>query len=565
MSTVSLGLGDRVTPYPDGAVDAYRQAGMWGTRTIPQELRRTAGLHPDRPAVVALDGRMTYRELDHATDRVAAGLHALGLEPGDRALFQLGNGLGTVLAWYGALKAGLIPVCTLLQHRRREIDAIAELSEARAHFVQADSPNFDLVAFARDVASRRPSLGTVLSVGTPRDDAGAIRIEELGAGIGDATARIVVDAIQATIDPDEVAVFQLSGGTTSVPKIIPRLHAEYWYNARAYAEFWEWGPDHRPIHLIPLIHNAGITCGLHAAHAVGARIVLGTPEPAGAAVLFEEEEVTDAILNLTLATIVLENERLRAAAVATLRRLVYSGSKLPDHVLGAFETERTRIVQLFGMGEGLFMVTPTAASGEMRHHTVGVPLSALDEVRVLDPGSEDEVALGEEGELCCRGPYTVRGYYAAPERNREAFTRDGFYRTGDLARAREIDGVVCYAIEGRVKDVISRGGEKVNAEEVELLLLEHPAVVAAAVVAMPDPRLGERACAYVVAAGGGPPGLEDLKLFLEQRGLAKYKWPERVEPIAALPLTNIGKIDKQALREDITARVVAEAASATEN
>jgi 2,3-dihydroxybenzoate-AMP ligase len=556
VASVRVNWGEAYVPYPDATSRAYREAGLWGTRTIAQELRAAAAQHPQRPAVRALDGRLTYAELDRRTDRVAAGLHARGVAPGDRVLFQVGNGLGTVLAWYGALKAGLIPVCTLAQHRRHEIDAIARLTEARAHVVQADLPTFDLVAFGREVARDCPSLELLVTVGGAGDEPA---IEALGEDVGDAEARVLVDAIQATIDPDEIAVFQLSGGTTSTPKIIPRLHAEYWYNARAYAQFWGWGPQARPAHVIPVIHNAGITCALHAAHAVGACLIVGPPDAEALAPVFEEERATDVILNLTLATMVIGHRRLHAAVRASVERIVFSGSKLPQHVIDAFESEPTRIVQLFGMGEGLFLVTPADATHEIRHTSVGVPLSPLDEVRILDPAGEDELPLGAEGELCCRGPYTIRGYYAAAERNRDAFTSDGFYRTGDLAIAAEIDGSICYLIEGRLKDVIARGGEKVNAEEIELVLADHPAVAAVAVVAMPDPRLGERACAYVVAADGAEHlTLPAITAYLDARGVAKFKWPERIEAIDALPTTNIGKIDKQALREDIASRLLAE-------
>ncbi len=155
--------------------------------------------------------------------------------------------------------------------------------------------------------------------------------------------------------------------------------------------------------------------------------------------------------------------------------------------------------QLFGMGEGLFVMSRLDDPREARLRTVGTPLSELDEVRILLPGTEVEAPYGEVGELCCRGPYTIPGYYAAGERNALAFTPDGFYRTGDLARWETYNGRAHLLIEGRIKDVINRGGEKINAEEIELLLLRHPDIRQAAVVAMPDARLGERSCAYVVA------------------------------------------------------------------
>jgi len=179
-----------------------------------------------------------------------------------------------------------------------------------------------------------------------------------------------------------------------------------------------------------------------------------------------------------------------------------------------------------------------------------------DRLRDLPWRSQVEVAEGETGELAARGPYTIRGYLAAPDRDRDAFTAEGFYRSGDLVRARRYEGTLSYSIEGRVKDLIDRGGEKINAEEVELLVAGHPAVAEIALVAMPDPRLGERGCAYVVPRDPqDPPTLADICAYLEAEGLAKYKWPERLELIDALPRTQVGKVSKVTLRADIGAKL----------
>jgi non-ribosomal peptide synthetase component E (peptide arylation enzyme) len=175
-------------------------------------------------------------------------------------------------------------------------------------------------------------------------------------------------------------------------------------------------------------------------------------------------------------------------------------------------------------------------------------------VRVLEPGGEDEVPDGEVGELCCRGPYTLRGYFDAPGHNATAFTTDGFYRTGDLASVTVLDGERYFSIEGRIKDIINRGGEKINAEEVESLLLRHPRITAAAVVAMPDPRLGERTCAYVVVAGE-PLVLEEVQRHFAEQQVAKFKWPERLEHLPDLPRTFVGKLDKKRLQADIATKL----------
>jgi non-ribosomal peptide synthetase component E (peptide arylation enzyme) len=202
------------------------------------------------------------------------------------------------------------------------------------------------------------------------------------------------------------------------------------------------------------------------------------------------------------------------------------------------------------------MVPPLDDPAESRRLTVGHPISPLDEVRILEFGGETPVGAGESGELCARGPYTLRGYLSAPERNAEAFTSDGFYRTGDLVSAREIDGRVRYVFEGRAKDLVMRGGEKINSAEIEGLALQMPGVRYAGLIPIPDARLGERACLCVeLEPGATPIGLDALRSFFEQHGVAKFKWPERIEHFAELPRTAVGKIDKRRLRGSVTTTV----------
>ena len=354
---------------------------------------------------------------------------------------------------------------------------------------------------------------------------------------------------------DALAVLQLSGGTTSIPKLIPRLHAEYWYNARAYAEAIGLGPDGGVAHLMPVVHNAGIVCGLHAAHAVGACFAVCPYEASALRELAGRQTITHMLLPPALAKLIQGEPGLREA-LGGLRAAVWVLGQLETDVLDIFERDGCRVLQMFGMGEGLCMATPPSAPAALRHSTVGTPISPYDEVRVLEPGTEKPVALGERGELCCRGPYTIRGYFRAPDRNAQAFTSDGFYRTGDLVSEVRHGASRYFRLEDRIKDLINRGGEKINAAEIEELLVEHPAVARAALVAMPDPRLGERPCAYVVLRpGASPPELYDLCAHLNGRGVAKYKWPERMEVRERLPLTNIDKVDKAALRADIATRV----------
>ncbi|MFI7061354.1 (2,3-dihydroxybenzoyl)adenylate synthase [Kribbella sp. NPDC050124] len=531
-----------VPPFRTELAERYRAAGLWGSRSIAREFTAVAQRFPDAVAVVAEQGSLTYAELDQRTDRIGAGLLELGLRPGDRVIFQVTNRLETVVAWYACFKAALVPVAALTAHRAHEIGEISQQCSAAAHLVEAGLP-FDLVAFAREIAAGHPTLRHLITIGADEPLPGA----ELSAE----TIRARIDEAQRSVGPDDLAALQLSGGTTGVPKLIPRRHAEYWYNAAMYARRLGWTTDTNVGHLIPIIHNAGITCAVHAAHSCGATLVLGTPDAAASAALLSRAGVDAALIGHGHFGALRQPGFLDG--LPALRQVVLSGTKVPEALFDELERRGIWSGQLFGMGEGLFVMSRLDDPREARLRTVGTALSEYDEVRILIPGTETEAPYGEIGELCCRGPYTIPGYYAAAERNAIAFTSDGFYRTGDLARWETYDGVPQLLIEGRIKDVINRGGEKINAEEVELLLLRHAGISQAAVVAMPDDRLGERSCAYVVA--GPDVDLPAVQRHLAALGVAKFKWPERVEQLDDLPRTNVGKIDKAALRTRVAAAV----------
>jgi non-ribosomal peptide synthetase component E (peptide arylation enzyme) len=454
-------------------------------------------------------------------------------------------------------------VATLAQHRSHEIFEIARQCEPAAHVVEADFRGQDLLALAGDTARQQPSLRVVLTVGTAEPPPGAVAVETMATAgpADDDAARAAVQEIQRNIGPDDLACLQLSGGTSSTPKLIPRLHAEYWLNARLYAEGMQLDCSGCVPHLLPVVHNAGIVCGLHAAHSVGACFAVCAPSGVELKSLALTGKLTHVMMPPPVAQMILADPELREA-VRTLRVIIYVLGQPTPEIIAEFETADCVVGRMFGQSEGLCMITPLDAPAEIRHHTVGAPLCPLDEVRVYAPGTEDLVAPGEPGELCCRGPYTIRGYFRAPERNAEAFTANGFYRTGDIVceASGEDGGGPYYRLEDRLKDLINRGGEKVNALEIEELLVDHPAIHKAALVAMPDERLGERACAFVVPAPGGrAPTKEEIQTFLDDRGVAKFKWPERVEAREALPLTNIQKVDKKALRREIAALLEREA------
>lgn len=547
-----MGDGERswdaaVTPYPAEQVQRYRELGLWGDRGIGDELDAVAATCPDRLAVVDPRRSLTYAELARRSDAIAGGLLARGLQLGDRVLFQATNRVETVEAWYGCLKAGLVPVCALPIHGRHEIGTLAAGTGARAHLVDAEARRGEVIRLAREIAGRSDTLRHLITIGED-GAAGDTTVASLAAGSPDGRPA------SSRPGPTDLAVLQLSGGTTATPKAIPRLHAESWFNALATARRYPILAGERVAHVIPIVHNAGLHSALHAGHAVGATVLLCGADPDEFIPFLARERADSVLLVPGIVSWLLAREDFRAL-LRGLRRLSLSAAVVPPELFDELEALGVPVVQQFGMGEGLCTAMSLDAPREMRRETVGYPLSSEDELRVVDDEGRD-VLPGAFGELWVRGPYTIRGYWDDPARNAVAFTPDGFYRTGDVVSGRVIDGRRCLVVGGRIKDLISRGGEKINAEEVEEALRRHPLVREAALVAMPDPRLGERACAVLVTrSSDGRPTLAELTAGLEEMGLSKYKWPERVEYVDTLPRTPVGKVEKARLREWVASKL----------
>ncbi|MEY9989280.1 2,3-dihydroxybenzoate-AMP ligase [Streptomyces sp. V4I8] len=535
---------DGWVPWPEPLAEKYRAEGYWEGRPLDRLLGDSAERTPGRTALVDADGnRWTYAELDLRADRMAAGLRRLGIGSGDRVVVQLPNTDAFVVLFFALLRAGAIPVLTLPAHRESEIAHVAEVSGATAYAIPDLHDGFDHRALARALRKTVPGVEHVLVAG---DAAEFTALTDLHA-----------DPVPLPVpDPGDVALLLLSGGTTGKPKLIPRTHDDYAYNVRASAEVCGFDGDTVYLVVLPTAHNFALACpGLLGTLMAGGTVALSpTPSPEDAFALIEREKVTATAVVPPIALLWLDAVEWEEADLSSLSLLQVGGSKL-----GAEPAARVApalgctLQQVFGMAEGLLNYTRLDDPPELVTGTQGRPMSPADEIRVVDADDRD-VPPGESGELLTRGPYTLRGYYRAAEHNSRAFTTDGYYRTGDLVRILPSGHLV---VEGRAKDQINRGGDKISAEELENHLLAHPGVHDAAVVGMPDATMGERTCAYLVPRGQAP-GQRELAAFLTERGVAAYKLPDRVEVMETFPRTSVGKIDKKALGRLIAERLRAE-------
>jgi yersiniabactin salicyl-AMP ligase len=527
--------------WPDHLAEQYERKGYWQPLTLGQHVHAWATSFSSRIALVDGAQRMSYAELDARIDRLAAGFHALGLAAGDRVLVQLPNSIGFVTACFALFRLGVVPVLAMPAQRMAEIDALCQLAEPVAYLLPDRFLGFDYRQMAEQVAARHPALRLLIVDGAP--GRGYLTLE----GIERPAARVFTGPSHR-----DVALLLQSGGTTGTPKLIPRTHADYAYAARASAEICGIGPDSVTLAALPLAHNFPLCCpGLLGTLGQGGRVVLArTPGFDEAFPLIAIEGVTHTALVPALARLWASARAWNQDNLSSLTLLQIGGARLEPTAAADIRTALgCPIQQVFGMAEGLLCYTRLDDPDTVTLATQGRPLSPDDEVRIVDTEGRD-VMPGETGELLTRGPYTLRGYFRAEAVNATAFTPDGFFRSGDLVR-RTADGNL--VVEGRVKDQINRGGEKIAAAEIEQHLRAHPAVRDAAVVAVPDPRLGERSCAVLIAPED-PPDLDRLHAFLRDRGLPRHKWPDQITFARSWPLTAIGKIDKKQLAQQALIR-----------
>jgi 2,3-dihydroxybenzoate-AMP ligase len=342
-----------------------------------------------------------------------------------------------------------------------------------------------------------------------------------------------------------------------VPKLIPRTNNDYVYNTKAAVAVNDVHADDCLLVALPIAHNFPLACpGISGFFWKGARVVLTeSPRADDVLPLIERERITHLELVPALLIRYINTPGVADRDLSSVRVINTGGQKLQPEVKRIAESvfPNARVQEVFGMAEGLLMFVRLDDSEEVRFETAGRPVCEDDEILIVDE-DRDPVPDGEVGELLVRGPYTLRGYYNVPEYNARTFTPDGFYCSGDLMRRHPSGN---YIVEGRKKDLINRGGEKISAEEIENLILSHPAVLNVACVPMPDPVLGERMCAFVIPKPARTLTLGELTSFLTERGLAKFKLPERLELTDDLPLSKFGKVAKNVLTKQVAEKIQA--------
>jgi 2,3-dihydroxybenzoate-AMP ligase len=544
---------DGFVPFPEEFVKRYKEKGYWADKTLGDDFDQAVDQFGDRTAISFQGEQVTYRQLGVRVNRLALHFVDMGLKTYDIMVCQLQNDPEFLYCFYAAVKIGVIPICALPAHQDAEISFFSKFTKARCLALPSKYKSFSHQEMALRIQKEESSLKFVFVSG---DDVEEGFISIRGLLNESIEERLPVESLSKyRPDPMEPAVFQLSGGTTGVPKVIPRTHNDYSTNYRRAAEILHVTKDSVMGIAIPINHNFAMACPgfLGTIYRGGTVVPIPSARTETVFEAIQREKITIMPTPPALLIRWMESDELPNYDLSSLDAVLAGGARLnPEAAKKVKPILGCDYHQNLGMSEGMLFWSRKGDSEDLLLNTQGAPMYDDDEVMIVDE-NENEVPYGEAGELLVRGPNTVRGYYNSPEYNKKAFTEDGFYRTGDVVKFYK-DRYI--SVEGRIKDTINRGGEKISAEEVENHILAHPKVENCAVVAMPDHVLGEKSCAFILTKGSQDLTLEELTEFLKkERHIAVFKLPERLELIEEFPMTKVGKIDKRELRSIINRKM----------
>jgi len=532
-------------------VQRYSRYRWWLGMTLGDVLNKTADVFPEKEAIVDDRMRLTYRELQEKVERFAVGLMKLGIERGDAVLLQLPNWSEFVCSYFALQRIGAVPVLLISGYKQLEVSHLAHLTEAKAWIVPEVYRKIDYTSFVPAVREKNPQLEHVISVrGERKSRAFSTSLEDLMRQEPRAVDRDKLSSRRP--EATDIAHIIPSGGTTGLPKGIPRTHNDYLCNVEYLHKAWEMNTQDVCLLIVPVGHNLALLNVVGAIFLGYKLVLLDSTKPQDLCNAIQSEKVTYMPTVPSLVKRMIELERLQDYDLNSLKKISAGGEPSPpDLIREVYRKLGCTYINEFGMSEGLLCRTKLTDDVETICNTVGKPCCPYEQVKIIDDGGR-ELTPNQDGELVTKGPGIFAGYLKNPEENRKSFTQEGFFRTGDQAR---LDGSGYLKITGRIKDIIIRGGENISPAQVEELLCSYPGVADAAVIGMPDKEMGEKVCAYVKPAAGAKIDPEGIKTFMENKGASKLLVPEKFEFVEDLPLTQAGKHDKKALREDIKRKI----------
>ena len=539
------------TLYSAERIEEYRQKGYWSDDLPVDFWERNAKAFPDKEALVDSKVRLTWEQAKQQKDRIALGLIDMGIQRDEVILAQLPNWVEFYLLRLACEEAGIICAIAPTTLQASEIEFALRHSNAVAVVIPGVFRHFNYFEMIQELRPRLPSLKWVVVV-RHEAPAGAVPFNQLSEP--PLKQKYSADDLKKRrLLATEISNIYLTSGTTGMPKLVEVLSCHLIFNGKSMLRRFKITGGDIVAALSPITGGPGCTITYYVAAQVGAKIALLERFEAGEAFSFiEREKVTVGGTVPTILNRMANDAHLGDYDCTSLRLLMSAGADIPYTVAMRLEEKiGCRIVNDYGAYD-IGNVSQTTADDppEVRLLTVGKPHPGL-EVKLVNEAGE-EVPEGEAGEVMIKGPSCQSGFYLNPEATWATWTRDGWGKTGDLAKWDKQGNLV---IVGRKKDVIIRGGQNIYPKEIEDLLMQHPRVLTAVIIGMPDPEMGERCCAYVMPKSRETFTFEDMVAFLKEKRIATYKLPERLEFIDSLPMVANQKVDKQALYQDISQKL----------
>ncbi len=507
----------------------------WRSITYGDLIKELVEKYGDRVAAIGEEEEITYEQLDKMSDNLLGYLLEQGLKKGDIVIMQIPNSLEMLVSLFALYKGGIVPVMTLPAHGVYEIGAICDLSEAKGYLCMDTFCHRGCEQVAKEVAKSHSSLKTLMF--------GADITREMHE------MRKLSDYEKPTYK--DMAMLLLSGGTTGIPKMIPRTHGDYIYDNIVIGERCELSKKDVFLSVLPASHN--FTLGnpgiLGTLYYGGTVVMTDTVSPMEIFENVETYQVTyTAMVPAVLGMCINYRMEDQEEDISSLRFVMTGGAMLPKEIEDkAEDVLGCTLLQIYGTAEGLNTCYRPSDRLTKDSGKQGIPISPYDEILILD---EDGNVLppGKKGAMVTKGPYTISGYYKNPTANETAFTSDGYYKTGDLAVLNERYELT---LMGRCVEQINKGGEKIMPSELENCIRKSNVIKDCSVVGIPDQELGNLVLAAVITEDGEI-SLKEMQEFLKQQGVAKYKWPDKVLTMKTFPLTAVGKVDKKKIAKVFT-------------
>ncbi|EIX4509149.1 medium-chain fatty-acid--CoA ligase [Escherichia coli] len=526
---------------------AYRQQGLWGDASLADYWQQTARAMPDKIAVVDNHGASyTYSALDHTASCLANWMLAKGIESGDRIAFQLPGWCEFTVIYLACLKIGAVSVPLLPSWREAELVWVLNKCQAKMFFAPTLFKQTRPVDLILPLQNQLPQLQQIVGVDKLAPATSSLSLTQIIADNTPLTTAI-------TTHGDELAAVLFTSGTEGLPKGVMLTHNNILASERAYCARLNLTWQDVFMMPAPLGHATGFLHGVTAPFLIGARsVLLDIFTPDACLALLEQQRCTCMLGATPFVYDLLNLLEKQPADLSALRFFLCGGTTIPKKVARECQQRGIKLLSVYGSTESSPHAVVNLDDPLSRFmHTDGYAAAGV-EIKVVDDARKT-LPPGCQGEEASRGPNVFMGYFDEPELTARALDEEGWYYSGDLCRMDEAGYI---KITGRKKDIIVRGGENISSREVEDILLQHPKIHDACVVAMPDERLGERSCAYVVLkAPHHSLSLEEVVAFFSRKRVAKYKYPEHIVVIEKLPRTASGKIQKFLLRKDIMRRL----------